>query len=80
MVFFILVGNPSICRFQLQKTPHKVIVTNLFQLDPDQHFKSSWIRIGIEKNIWIRISKNCGSTVLLLIEGWIRLKIIRETS
>ena len=55
--FFILVGNPSICRFQLQKTPHKVIVTNLFQLDPDQHFKSSWIRIGIEKNIWIRIRK-----------------------
>ena len=30
---------------------------NLFKLDPDPYFKSSWIWIRIEKNSWIRTRK-----------------------
>ena len=35
----------------------RLLFTNLFKLDPDPHLKSSWIRIHIEKNCWIRIRK-----------------------
>ena len=46
--------------FLLKKTLHKVILiyfTNLFKLDPDPNFKSSWIRLCIQKYCWIRIRK-----------------------
>ena len=36
---------------QLKKTLHEVIFTNLFELDPDPHFLSSWFQIHIQKKL-----------------------------
>ena len=63
---FLLLSN-LLCLLLLKKALHKVILYKFFwagsgsaffkQLDPDPHL-SSWIRIRIQKNCWIRISKN----------------------
>ena len=49
--------------YNKRKLYTRIFLTNLFKLDPDPHFYSSWIRIPILKNCWIRKRLN-GSTAL----------------
>ena len=62
---WFLAFEQSFCLFNTRKLFIRLFVTHFAKLDPDPHYKSSWIRIRIEKNSWIRIRKNdCGPTAL----------------
>ena len=43
--------------YNLENSLWDYLLTNFVKLDPDPNFSSSWIRIRIQKNCWIRIRK-----------------------